>query len=89
LLNGDEHNPTRVYQEVIPEKKLVFTWEWHGTPERESRVTFLLEPLEGGTELTLIHEQLPDEEARKSHEDGWKGFLNNLQLFLGDLEWAT
>jgi len=60
-----------------------------GTPERESRVTFLLEPLEGGTELTLIHEQLPDEEARNSHEDGWKGFLNKLQLFLGDLEWAT
>jgi hypothetical protein len=28
-------------------------------------------------------------EARKSHEDGWKGFLNRLQLFLGDLEWAT
>jgi hypothetical protein len=32
---------------------------------------------------------LPDEEARKSHEDGWKGFLNKLQLFFGDLEWAT
>jgi uncharacterized protein YndB with AHSA1/START domain len=89
LLNGDEHNPTGVYQEVIPEKKLVFTWEWPGTPERESRVTFLLEPLEGGTELTLIHEQLPDEEARNGHEDGWKGFLNKLQLFLGDLEWAA
>ena len=26
LLNGDEHNPTGVYQEVVPEKKLSFTW---------------------------------------------------------------
>jgi uncharacterized protein YndB with AHSA1/START domain len=25
LLNGDEHNPTGVYSEVVPEKKLVFT----------------------------------------------------------------
>ena len=25
LMNGDEHNPTGIYQEVIPEKKLVFT----------------------------------------------------------------
>jgi hypothetical protein len=52
-------------------------------------VTFLLESFDGGTELTLIHNLLPDEEARRSHEDGWKGFLNKLQLFLGDLEWAT
>ena len=89
LLNGDEHNATGVYREVVPEKKIVFTWEWPGTPERESLVTFLLEPFDGGTELTLIHKLLPDEEARKSHEDGWKGFLNKLQLFLGDLEWAT
>ena len=48
LLNGDEHNPTGIYQEVVPEKKLVFTWEWPGMPERESLVTFLLEPFDGG-----------------------------------------
>jgi uncharacterized protein YndB with AHSA1/START domain len=86
LLNGEEHNPTGVYQEVVPEKKLVFTWEWPGMPERESLVTFLLEPFEGGTELTLIHEHLPDEDARKSHEEGWRGLLHKLPIFLGDAE---
>ena len=55
LLNGEEHNPTGIYQEVVPEKKLVFTWEWPGMPERESLVTFVLEPSDGGTELTLLH----------------------------------
>jgi uncharacterized protein YndB with AHSA1/START domain len=84
LLNGDEHNPTGIYKEVIPERKLVFTWEWPGMPERESLVTFLLEPFEGGTRLTLIHERLPDEEARKSHEDGWCGLLDKLPVFLGE-----
>jgi hypothetical protein len=29
------------------------------------------------------------EEARKNHEDGWKGFLTKQQPFLGDLEWVT
>jgi uncharacterized protein YndB with AHSA1/START domain len=86
LLNGDEHNPTGVYREVIPEKKLVFTWEWPGTPERESLVTFRLEPFEGGTQLTLIHEQLPSEEARTSHAQGWSGLLDKLTIFLGDAE---
>ena len=89
LLNGDEHNPTGIYREVVPEKKLVFTWEWPGMPERESLVTFLLEPFDGGTELTLLHEQLPDEEARKSHEAGWNGLLDKLPPFLGDAEWST
>ena len=86
LLNGDEHNPTGIYREVVPEKKLVFTWEWPEMPERESLVTFLLEPFDGGVELTLIHEQLPDEDARESHEKGWSGLLDKLLVFLGDAE---
>jgi uncharacterized protein YndB with AHSA1/START domain len=82
LMNGDEHNPTGIYREVVPEKKLSFTWEWPGMPERESLVTFLLKPFDGGTELTLIHEQLPDEEACRSHEMGWSGLLDKLPVFL-------
>ncbi len=83
LLNGDTHRATGVYREVIPERKLVFTWEWAGTPERESRVTILLRPVDGGTELTLVHEQLPDEPARQSHEAGWLGWFGKLQAFVG------
>jgi len=81
LLNGHEHNPTGIYQDVIPERKLVFTWDLPG--ERESLVTFLLKPIDGGTELTLLHEHLPDEAERQSHEQGWSGLLDKLPLFLG------
>jgi uncharacterized protein YndB with AHSA1/START domain len=88
LLNGEEHNPTGIYQEVIPEKKLVFTWEAPGMPEWESLVTFLLEPIDGGTRLTLRHENLP-EAARNSHEQGWSGLLDKLPIFLGVTEWAN
>jgi uncharacterized protein YndB with AHSA1/START domain len=81
LLNGEEHNPTGIYREVIPERKLVFTWDLPG--ERESLVAFLLKPVEGGTELTLRHEYLPDDATRESHEQGWRGLLDKLPLFLG------
>jgi uncharacterized protein YndB with AHSA1/START domain len=81
LLNGDEHNPTGIYREVVPERKLVFTWDLPG--ERESLVTFLLKPIDGGTELTLLHEHLPNEAERESHEQGWRGLLDKLPLFLG------
>lgn len=39
--------------------------------------------LDGGTELTLAHERLPDEAARISHEHGWNGLLDKLPVFLG------
>ena len=32
LLDGNEYSPTGVYREVVPETKLVFTWEWPGSP---------------------------------------------------------
>jgi uncharacterized protein YndB with AHSA1/START domain len=89
LLNGEEHNPTGVYREVVPDRKLVFTWEWAGRPEAESLVTFQLEPIDDGVELTLIHERLPDEAARESHDAGWRGFLDKLSGFLGDPAWAS
>ncbi len=83
LLSGDEHNPTGLYQEVVPEKRLAFTWDLPETSERKTLVTFELEPFKGGTVLTLTHESLPDEETRKSHERGWSGLLDKLPIFLG------
>jgi uncharacterized protein YndB with AHSA1/START domain len=84
LLNGEEHNPTGLYREVVPERKLAFTWDLPGTRERESLVTFLLRPVDDGTELTLTHEHLPDEDARQSHAQGWSGLLDKLPIFLGE-----
>lgn len=83
LMNGEEHNPTGIYQEVVPEKRLVFTWDLPGAAEPPSLVTFQLEAIDGGTLLTLIHERLPDEPTRVSHEEGWNGLLDKLPAFLG------
>ncbi|HVO48246.1 MAG TPA: SRPBCC domain-containing protein [Steroidobacteraceae bacterium] len=83
LLNGDEHNPTGIYQEVVPEKKLAFTWDLPGTPEPQSLVTFRLEACDGGTVLTLTHERLPDAATCASHTKGWNGLLEKLPVFLG------
>jgi uncharacterized protein YndB with AHSA1/START domain len=83
MANGQEHSPQGVYQEVTPDQKLVFTWEWPGSPEKQSLVTFRLTPKDNGTELILIHEQLPDAEAVVSHERGWSGLLGRLENYLG------
>ena len=42
--NGDVHDVSGVYREVVPDRKLVFTWAWMSTPERESLVTVDIKP---------------------------------------------
>jgi uncharacterized protein YndB with AHSA1/START domain len=79
---GEEHHVSGVYREVVPNEKLVFTWAWRSTPERESLVTVLIKPDGAGSLLTLIHAQLFDEEARDRHEHGWIGCLDKLETFL-------
>lgn len=76
---GEEHDVSGVFHEVIPDRKLVFSWAWKSTPERESLVTVLLAPDGDGTLLTLTHEQFFDEDARNRHQGGWVGALDKME----------
>ena len=76
------HEVGGVYRELVPNQRLVFSWAWHSTPERESQVTVTLEPDGDGTLLTLHHEQLFDQAARDGHERGWTGMLDKLENYL-------
>ena len=77
--DGEQHQVGGIYREVVPHSRLVFTWAWHTTPERESLVTITLAPDGAGTLLTLHHEQFFDQKARDGHEHGWTGTLDKLE----------
>ncbi|MEO8713444.1 MAG: SRPBCC domain-containing protein [Acetobacteraceae bacterium] len=77
--DGEEHDVSGVYREVVANEKLVFTWAWRSTPERESLVTVALRPDGDGTVLTLTHELFFDEATRDGHRDGWTGALDKLE----------
>jgi uncharacterized protein YndB with AHSA1/START domain len=81
--NGQYSEVGGVYHEVVPNQRLVFSWAWHSTPERESLVTVQLKPDGAGTLLTFQHEQFFDQAARDNHERGWTEFLGKLENFLG------
>jgi len=49
-----------------------------------SIVTVELSDVAGGTELRLLHEQLPSEESRDNHNDGWNSLLTKLGKFLNE-----
>jgi uncharacterized protein YndB with AHSA1/START domain len=77
--NGEYHQVGGVYREVVPNQRLVFSWAWHSTPERESLVTVTLKPDGAGTLLTLSHEKFFDQAAADGHRNGWTGSLDRLQ----------
>jgi uncharacterized protein YndB with AHSA1/START domain len=83
---GKAHECAGVYREVVPNRKLVFTWAWpNSTPERESLVTITLRAAGKGTELVFLHEQFFDETIRDNHKRGWSGALDKLERFLQDI----
>jgi uncharacterized protein YndB with AHSA1/START domain len=77
--DGEEHDVSGVYREVVANQKLVFTWAWKSTPERESLVTVEIKPDGDGSLLTLTHEQFFDADARDRHQGGWTSALDKME----------
>ena len=80
--DGEKHDVSGVYREVIPNEKLVFTWAWISTPERESLVTLTFKRDGDGTLFTMTHEQFFDEAARDNHNKGWTSAMEKLDQYL-------
>src|SRR4029077_16160630 len=81
--SGETQEVGRVHREGRADPRLVFTWAWRSTPERESLVSVGLRPDGAATVLTLTHEQFFDQAARDGHERGWTGTLDRLERYFG------
>ncbi|MEO3473987.1 SRPBCC domain-containing protein [Roseomonas sp. CAU 1739] len=81
--NGDRHEVGGTYAEVVPGEGLVFTWAWANAPERQSRVSVRLRAVEGGTELTLVHDRFADADTAGRHRRGWTESLERLEARFG------
>lgn len=80
MLDGSEHESSGEYLEVVRPKRLAMTWRWAGGEDPgESLLKIDLRAIAEGTELTLTHSRLADEETRRSHEEGWNGALDKLE----------
>jgi uncharacterized protein YndB with AHSA1/START domain len=80
---GDDHEVQGTYREVVPSRRLAFTWTWpRTTPERESLVTITFNAVGGGTELDFVHAQHFDEKVRDGHLQGWSEAFVKLDRFL-------
>ena len=80
-LDASEHECSGEYIEIVRPERLVMSWRWLGGAEDpgESRIAFDLRAIAEGTELTLTHSRLFDEESRRGHQEGWSGSLDKLE----------
>lgn len=84
--DGSYNEVGGLYREIVTDERLVFTWAWHSTPERQSQVTVALRPDGEGTMLTLFHEMFVDEKARDDHSKGWTMVLDRLEAAMAQPE---
>jgi uncharacterized protein (TIGR03086 family) len=89
------HVAEGTYHEVEPGRRVVFGWGWDDDPDLPkdaSTVTITVEPVEGGSKVTLVHEGLNAEQA-VAHAEGWNHFFERLERLAttgdaGQDEWA-
>jgi len=90
LPDGNQTQLKTVYKEIVPGKRLVFSWQWlspscEGSKEVDGETLVSVDFREVGdkqTEVSILHEGLPTPSARDSHASGWNGCLDSLQSAL-------
>ncbi|HEY2511901.1 MAG TPA: SRPBCC domain-containing protein [Polyangiaceae bacterium] len=79
---GAAHTVRGEFLEIIPPRRLVFTWVVPSVSKETTRVTVELHPSWNQTDLTLKHERvLPEEYARTIAQ--WNALLERMAASLG------
>ena len=84
-VEGNSYTAFGTYREIDEPHRLVYTWDWREEDHRvgETVVTVEFSPVDGGTEVVLVHDGFPAEEARQGHEEGWGACLMHFETLFG------
>lgn len=83
--SGEEFGGGGEYIEISPPHRVVFTWTWDGHEGHRGTQLIEVELEERDdrtTRLVLTNRGLEDEEAKRSHREGWELSFDNLERVL-------
>jgi uncharacterized protein YndB with AHSA1/START domain len=83
LARGNRYVLEGEFFEVDPPRRLAHTWRPLEAPGAPTRVTYVVESVDGGTRLTLRHEGFASREACANTCIGWETSLERLVVLLG------
>ena len=82
LVQG-RHPGVGEFVEVVPDRKVVFTFGWdepdHPIPAGSTEIEITLTPDGDKTRVRLVHRGLPDD-AVGDHTEGWSHYLDRLSV---------
>jgi uncharacterized protein YndB with AHSA1/START domain len=84
IARGQPYTLEGKFLEVDAPRKLVQTWHLAGAPGTPSTVTYLLEPIDGGTRLTVHHQDIVAPDQRSNVGAGWRSSFERLAEILSD-----
>ncbi len=79
---GNPYTLEGEFLEVRAPQKLVHTWHLAGTPAPATTVTYVLEPNETGTRVTLTHEGFANAQGCANTAAGWESSFEKLEEVL-------
>jgi uncharacterized protein YndB with AHSA1/START domain len=85
--DGEEFGGSGEYVEMRRPERLAFTWTWDGHEGHEGTQLIEVEftaRRDGTTTMVLTNRGLRDEEAKRTHREGWEGSFDNLERVLAD-----
>src|SRR5262249_8777862 len=78
IARGQPYALEAQFLEIDPPRKLVHTWHLVGTPNAPTTVTYDLEPLDGGTRVTLRHSGFTSADTCTNTAIGWETSFEQL-----------
>jgi uncharacterized protein YndB with AHSA1/START domain len=81
--DGRPYSVQGEFLEIVPPRRLVQTWQYdweQGQPE--TKLTYTLDEIPGGTRLTVRHEGFRSQEGCASHAQGWERVLEWLVAYI-------
>jgi uncharacterized protein YndB with AHSA1/START domain len=84
---GEEFGGTGEYVEIERPGRLAFVWLWDGHAGHEGSQLIEVDFVDlgdGKTQVSLTNRGLRDEEAKRSHRDGWEKSFDNLERVVGE-----
>jgi uncharacterized protein YndB with AHSA1/START domain len=86
VLVGGKHPSLGEFVEVVPDRKVAFTFGWdepgHPIPAGSTRIEISLVPEGEKTRIRLVHSGLPAD-AVADHTQGWEHYLDRLATAVG------
>jgi uncharacterized protein YndB with AHSA1/START domain len=80
--DGVEFGGSGEYLEIRRPERLVFTWTWDGQEDCQLVEVEFNEREDGTTTVVLMNRGLRDEDAKRSHREGWEASFDNLERVL-------